>query len=208
MLSTQKRLSYEDYLALPETMQRYEIIDGELIMPPAPLIGHQWRSSEINELMKLYVRTHRLGLVLYAPVDVMIRRRPLRTRQPDVLFLSFERLRAHGIENLESLEEMPFLDFAPDLVVEIVSPGETVRKIQSKLRDYRRIGVRECWLVRPADKTVEVLRLEANAARRIGLFHLGEVVQSEVLTGWNPAVDTLFAQPDWLKSDSAKGGRK
>ena len=80
-------LTYEDYLALPETMQRYEIIDGELIRAPAPLLGYQWWSDEICAPMKAYVAEHRLGLVVSAPVNVMISRNPLRTRQPDILYI-------------------------------------------------------------------------------------------------------------------------
>ena len=125
-------------------------------MPPAPLIGHQWRSIEISVSMKAYVTECQLGLVLYAPVDVMISQTPLRTRQPDVLFISFERLEQYG---LDDMEELPYLDIAPELVVEIVSPSESTRKVSDKLVNYRWIGVQECWLVRSAEETIEVIQL-------------------------------------------------
>ena len=76
-MSTKEILTYEDYLALPEMMQRYEIIDGELIMPPAPLFGHQCISKKIFQPMDAYVDEHQLGVVVYAPVDVMISQTPL-----------------------------------------------------------------------------------------------------------------------------------
>ena len=91
-MATKQLLTYEDYLALPETMQRYEILDGELIMPPAPLFGHQWRSKKIFKPMDAYVEENQLGIVVYAPVDIMINKNPLRTRQPDILYISFEQL--------------------------------------------------------------------------------------------------------------------
>jgi Uma2 family endonuclease len=204
-------LTYEDYLVLPETMQRYEIIDGVLIMPPAPLIGHQWQSDEICDQMRAYIKQRQLGLVLSAPVDVMIRRTPLRTRQPDILYISLERLEEYG---LEELQRLPYLDIAPDLVVEIISPSESAEKvvpqgqfslrhIEDKLTDYQRIGVRECWLVRSTEKvvpqgqfslqeTIEVVRFTDEASRVIAVFRRGERVQSHVLPGWQPAVDALL----------------
>ena len=188
-MATNRILTYEDYLALPETMQRYEIIDGELIMPSAPLIGHQWRSDEICSLMRSYVNEHRLGLVLSAPVDVMITQNPVRTRQPDLLYISFERLEKYG---LDELEELPYFDIAPELVVEIVSPSESPRKVEEKLADYRRIGVQECWLVRSREGAIEVVQFVPNSSQTVERFNRGESVQSHVLPGWCPAVDDLL----------------
>jgi Uma2 family endonuclease len=183
-------LTYEDYLALPETMQRYEIIDGDLLMPPAPLIGHQWKSTRIYRPMDDYVNEHRLGLVLYAPVDVMISKNPLRTRQPDVLYISFEQTAKYG---LDTMEELPYLDVAPDLVVEIVSPSESPRQIADKLADYRRIGVQECWLVRSAEGAIEVVQFLSNLSQTDGRFCRGDNIQSRVLPGWQPMVDDLLS---------------
>jgi len=199
-MSTKEILTYEDYLALPEMMQRYEIIDGELIMPPAPLIGHQWRSIEISVSMKAYVTECQLGLVLYAPVDVMISQTPLRTRQPDVLFISFERLEQYG---LDDMEELPYLDIAPELVVEIVSPSESTRKVSDKLVDYRRIGVQECWLVRSTEGTIEVIQLSISS-QMVERFSLGERVRSHILPEWQPVVDDLLTPLASLRK--RKGG--
>ncbi len=69
-------LTYEDYLSLPETMQRYEVIDGEMIFEQTPTIGHQWRLGEISGQMDVYVIKYQLGLVLHAPVDFMISKVP------------------------------------------------------------------------------------------------------------------------------------
>ena len=188
-MDRQEILTYEDYLALPETMQRYEIIDGELIMPPAPLIGHQWRSDEICTQMRTYVREHQLGLVLSAPVDVIISQTPLRTRQPDILYVSFDRLQKYGLDELEAL---PYLDVAPELTVEIVSPSETDRQIEAKLADYQKIGVQECWLVRSAQKVIDVVQFIDDISRTVHGFGRGQRVQSGVLPNWQPTVDVLL----------------
>lgn len=138
---TQALLTYDDYLALPETMQRYEVIDGKMITEPAPLFGHQWHSRKIFQPMANYVDENLLGVVVYAPVDIMISRAPLRTRQPDVLYISFERIAQLGLDNME---ELSFLDIAPDLVVEIISPSESQQNVLDKFVDYQRMGVDEC----------------------------------------------------------------
>ena len=196
-MEAKQTLTYEDYLALPEIMQRYEIIDGELIMPPAPLFGHQWRSKKIFQPMDTYVDEHQLGLVVYAPVDIMINKSPLQTRQPDVLYISFERLERY---ELDEMEELPFLDVAPDLVVEIVSPSESLRKVEEKLADYRRIGVQECWLVRSREGAIEVVQFVPNSPQTVERFNRGESIQSHVLPGWCPAVDDLLLPITSLKA--------
>jgi Uma2 family endonuclease len=196
MLTSRTGLTFKEYLALPETMQRYEIIDGELIVSPSPDFEHQWRSTAIYDPMKQYVHANRLGIVLYAPLDIMIQQSPLRTRQPDILYMSLDRIRQFG---LDSIKGVPFFSFPPDLVVEIVSPSESKRRIEGKLKDYCKIGVREGWLVRPEEQTIEVLQLSANSFQQLGLFGRGDALKSEVLPGWNPAIDDFFASPDFLK---------
>ena len=195
-MSTREILTYEEYLALPEMMQRYEIIDGELIMAPAPLLGHQWRSKRVFMPMDVHVNEHQLGLVLYAPVDVMISKDPLRTRQPDVLYISFEQMEKY---RLDDMEELPYLDVAPDLVIEIISPSESQQKVDDKLVDYRRIGVSECWLVRSAEGRIEVVRFTSNSSHAVESFSRGEQVQSHVLPEWQPTVDDLLSPITSLK---------
>lgn len=195
----QALLTYDDYLALPETMQRYEVIDGKLIMEPAPLFGHQWHSRKIFQPMANYVDENLLGLVVYAPVDIMISRAPLRTRQPDVLYISFERIAQLG---LEDMEELPFLDIAPNLVVEIVSPSESQQNVLDKLTDYQRMGVDECWLVRSREGTIEVVQFIADSSRTVERFSNDARVQSHVLPGGQPVVNDLLVPLTSLKSRS------
>ncbi len=196
---TQELLTYDDYLALPETVQRYEVIDGKLMMEPAPLFGHQWHSRKIFQPMANYVDKNLLGLVVYAPVDIMISRTPLRTRQPDVIYISCERIAQLGLDNME---ELPFLDIAPDLVVEIVSPSESQQNVSDKLADYQRMGVDECWLVRSREGTIEVVQFIADSSRTVERFSNSARVQSHVLPGWQPVVNDLLVPFTFLKSRS------
>jgi Uma2 family endonuclease len=182
--STNQLLTYEDYLALPEMMQRYEIIDGEMIMSPAPTSKHQLVVGSLYRSLHSLVRRWRLGVVLLSPLDIIIHRVPrLRTRQPDLIFVSRER-QAIIHDQIEG---------GPDLVIEVLSPSDTRRVIERKLEDYRRIGVRECWMVSIEGETVEVLKLSARGVRRLGLYGPGDVVRSQVLPSLALPIKKIFA---------------
>ena len=115
MLVDTKHLTYEKYLAMPEMKCRYEIIDGELIMAASPIPIHQWIVGNVYRVLHAFVSLHRLGIVLMAPLDILIRRDPLRTRQPDLLFLSAAR---SGITEGAQLRGLQLLQQVPDLVIE------------------------------------------------------------------------------------------
>jgi Uma2 family endonuclease len=185
-----QQLTYEQYLTFPETIQRYEIIDGDMKMPPAPSFEHQWIADSLVLNLRPFVQQRQLGVVVSVTVDVLIQREPLRTRQPDVLFLSTART---GIRGREGLRGLQTLNTAPDLVIEVLSPSETRRDVADKLTDYRAIGVQECWLVSSEAQTVEVLRLNKEAEHRVGLFGIGDTVRSEVLPELQLTVEEIFA---------------
>jgi Uma2 family endonuclease len=176
-------LTYHEYLALPEMKARYSIVDGELVMAAAPTPDHQTVVQETFLKLDSFVREHRLGRVFIAPLDVLIRRDPLRTRQPDVMFISNARRYVIGRQIVES---------GPDLVVEVLSPTNTRREVKEKLQDYQRIGVREAWIVATQGQTVEVLQLSAEGIDRSGLYGLGNLIVSQVLSELQLRVDEIF----------------
>ena len=181
--ATTTRLIYEEYLKEPVTMLRYEIVDGEMIMSAAPHIFHQTTLGNVNEPVRRFVRENQLGAVWFAPVDIIVQRDPLRTRQPDLLFISNERLgfiqdgRVHG---------------GPDLVVEIMSPSNTRAEIERKLADYTRISVRESWLASSEGGTVESLQLDNGEWKRLAIRGVGENVETVVLQGLELPVSDIF----------------
>ena len=189
-MSTQaKKLTFETWMALPETKQRYEIVDGALLMPPAPNADHQWIMLEISVRLRSFVNERDLGVVVPAPVDLLIQREPLRTRQPDILYLSAART---GIRGRDQLQGLQFLELAPDLVVEVLSHSNRRLYIEDKLADYRAIGVKECWLVSPEAETVEVLRLSAETTATVATFGVDETLRSEVLAGFTLLIREIF----------------
>ena len=178
-----RKLTYEEYLKGPEIKARYNIVDGVMIMAPAPTMEHQRLLRQLFRLLDPFVTERGLGEVFFAPLDVIIQREPLRTRQPDLLFVSNDRA---GI-----MEE--YIQGPPNLVAEILSPSNTRRNMDDKLSDYGILGVDECWLVSPEARTVEVLRLEQQILGRTSIHGLGDQVQSDVISGLSLAVVDLFA---------------
>ncbi|MCH7745138.1 MAG: Uma2 family endonuclease [Chloroflexi bacterium] len=177
-----KRLTYEDYLKGPEIKQRYDIIDGEMIMAPSPNLQHQRILRKLFLQVHRFVSEHQSGEVFFAPLDVVVRREPLRIRQPDLMFVSNDRANILG----------QIVEGAPDLVVEVLSPGNSRGEMESKLADYAQLGVREYWLVSPEAMTVEVLELDEGAWQRASLSGAGDHVSSEVLQGLELEVSQLF----------------
>ena len=180
-----KHLTFQQYLDLPEMKVRYSIVDGELVMAAAPTPEHQTVVQETFVKLDSFVREQRLGRVFIAPLDVLIRRDPLRTRQPDVMFISNARRYVIGRQVIES---------APDLVIEVLSPANTRREVETKLQDYQTIGVREAWIVATQGQTVEVLQLSPERIDRSGLYGLGDLIVSQVLPQLRLMVDEIFPE--------------
>jgi len=180
-----KHLTYDVYLAMPEMKQRYSIVDGELVMAAAPTLDHQRIVLRLALKLTPFVTERHLGEVFVAPVDIVIRREPLRTRQPDLLFISQER---------RSIMSPQVIEGGPDLVIEILSPSNTGQELQEKLEDYRTIGVREAWVISPEAWMVEVLQVSPCGLKRSGLYGLGDLIVSQVLLELHLTVDEIFLE--------------
>jgi len=146
-----RRWTYEEYYRLNDD-QRYEIIDGNLLMAPAPDTWHQDWSSEIFLLVATYVKHHKLGKLFTAPVDVVLD--PENTIQPDLVFI------ATG--NLRIIQKRAIFG-TPDLLVELISPSSVRRDRYDKKDLYARFGVKEYWIGDPANKSMEILTLKQGA---------------------------------------------
>ncbi|MFA0785096.1 Uma2 family endonuclease [Fervidibacter sacchari] len=182
----QKVLTWDEYVrGEPADLERYEIVDGVVIELPAPSVGHQRVVRRLLRLLEDFVSSRNLGEVLPAPLDVVVQQNPVRTRQPDLLFV-----RAENVPILESQQER--LEFAPDLVIEVLSPSDSVSELFKKLSDYHRIGVKEVWLVNLLAKTVEVLVWRRDDWELVGVFKETEIVQSRVLSELSLPVVQIF----------------
>jgi len=184
-----RELTYEDYMCSPEEMRRYEILDGEKTYMTNPTIRHQRLQKILCRLLDSWqIRSGNQGELLMAPVDVLIRRNPLRTRQPDLLYISQPRLQDRADDDPSPLEP------SPELVIEILSPSDTVRVLAGKLADYRSVGVKECWVVNTRSQTLEVLRLTQDGDESVGVFSVGQTAQSGIFQDLSVEVSAIFGQ--------------
>ena len=142
------KLTYEDYLQIPEDGKRHEIIDGEHYMSAAPRIWHQHVVGELH--FELNSRLGRSGRarVLVSPVDVLLS--PHDVLVPDLVVVRRERA--------EILHER-YVRGAPDLVIEVLSPSTRARDLGIKRRIYGKHGVFEYWLVDIERREIEQLQL-------------------------------------------------
>ena len=182
MCTQTHRLTYEEYLKTPEIKARFDIVDGVMTIAPTPTVAHQRILGNLFWKLDQFVSEQQVGEVLFVPVDVIVQRDPLRTRQPDLLFVSNERASILGDQ----------VDGGLDLVVEILSPSNSRSDLEAKLSDYATLGVSECWLVSPEARSVEILGLTEGSWVRLGISGLGELVRSRVLPELDLAVVQLF----------------
>jgi Uma2 family endonuclease len=167
----QGRWTYADYAALPDDGNRYEIIAGVLYMTPAPGTGHQSVSARLVTFLVTHVEFAGLGRVFAAPVDVELA--PDTVVQPDIVVI----LSA----NLDRITPSRIIG-APDLVVEILSPGTAGYDRREKQDAYARAGVGEYWIVDPGAQTVELLTLDQGGYRSHGVFRGQARLPSSVVT--------------------------
>jgi len=174
------RYTYQDYLQLPEG-ERYEVIDGDLFMTPAPTTYHQRIIGRLFRFLDDHVRNGGLGEVLFAPCDVLLSETDVV--QPDIFTVAKDRL---------AIIRENYVSGAPDLVVEVLSKGSAMRDRTLKKERYVRFGVRELWIVDPAAKTIEVLRSAGAGFERHALVGSGEVLASPEFSGLRIPLSEVF----------------
>lgn len=167
-----RRMTVDTYVAGEETNRPQELAFGVLREPAAPSFDHQVIVGRLHVRLDAHVRRHRAGRVVTSPVDVVLDRQRALIVQPDVLFVAAERLhictdRVWG---------------PPDLVVEVLSTANRRHDRAVKCGWYRAYGVRECWIVDPVARTIEIVDM-ARDGDGPALFDGEEPVRSRVLPG-------------------------
>ncbi len=160
----------------------YELIDGELVKKAAPSPLHQRVSKNLEFAYQLFLREHPIGEVFHAPIDVVFEEN--NACQPDICFISTER------EFIVDLNEG--ILGAPDLIVEIISPGSIRRDRVDKKELYERFTVNEFWLIDPINRTVEIYSMKENAYVLHQFLETEGEATSTVLTGFVVEIGSLF----------------
>ena len=162
-LPNPQTVTYEEWLRMPEVTDFIEeVVDGEIrIMPPAKwkhmVIVANLRDALVAQLDRREVQ------VADGSFGLVIRKAPLTSRVPDLAVFRKSTI----------VEQDGYIHSAPQLVVEVLSPGNTRRERERKLADYASVGIPEMWVVSPKARTVEVLYLESGFLRSAQILTQG-----------------------------------
>lgn len=176
------RLTAADYYALPEYAQHdlIQLIDGEVILGVPPTPRHQRIVREIL-LLLTNISRNKGGEAFSSPIEVYLDAHNIF--EPDVLYLA--------AESACKIEEKRLVG-APDLVVEVLSPGTARFDRQQKYQAYERHGVREYWIADPVYDVLEVWRWREGQFVRQGAYAPGDSFESQTL-GETIAVGPIFS---------------
>ena len=182
MAATAALMTADEFEVMPD-QDRYELIDGELVERPPAGYESDWIGGELQAILRYHLRTNRVGWV-FGP-DSGYRcfpDRPNRLRRPDVSFVRFGRFPNETIPK-------HYATFAPDLAVEVISPGDLAEEVETKIQQFLSAGVRLLWVVFPDSRVVHVRRPDGSA-RVLGVDD--ELSGEEVVPGFQCRVSDLF----------------
>ena len=181
------KLTYDDFLLFPDDGQRHELIDGEHYVTPSPNTAHQVIVGNLYFVLRTHLEANPTGQLFTAPFDVVFS--DFDIVEPDLLYISAAR--RHDILTKQHVRG------APDLVVEVGSPGTRRRDETVKRRLYERDGVAEFWIVDPDLEVVRIYRREeAGYGRPRELSReTRDVLQSALFPGLSLSLDVIFREP-------------
>ncbi len=180
-----KEWTDEALMALPRDGQKYELLGGELVVSPTGF-QHGYLASRLVSAITAFALKHRLGVVVDSSTGFRLKSGDCLS--PDVSFVGKERLRGR--------KETPtrFFQGAPDLAVEVVSPGESRKRLKQKLAQYFANGTRLAWVVNPKDRTIEV----HSSLRDSDTLREGDQLDGgSVLPGFAFPIEGIFEMPDF-----------
>ena len=178
------KLTYQDYCNTPDD-ERWELLNGELVMAPGANTPHQTISFNLVLMLGNFVRDRGLGHVFHPPYDVVLS--DTSVLQPDLLFVSKERAHIVNSRNIRG---------TPDLVVEILSPSTASRDWKVKLDLYAEHGIREYWVVDPEIQRVWVMMRNENTLAEAANYGRGDTLLSPTLEGLTLDIDEVFRDLD------------
>ena len=180
-----RKLTYQDYLELPgEPGYRYEVLAGELIKEPSPIVVHQRVSRELFLLLIVHFRqADPRGEVFASPLDVTLGN--YTVVQPDILYISGEQ---------RDIIKETRIDGAPLLAIEIISESSRRKDRLRKWQIYEEAGIQHYWLVDPYEKTLECLGLRDGAYILAAAGMDEEIVAHPDFPGLNISLGELWRE--------------
>jgi Uma2 family endonuclease len=175
-------MTADELLKLPRGRFRYELVKGELITMSPSGSEHGAIVVNLTVLVGQHVKANHLGIVFGAETGFKIADNPDTVLAPGVAFISRERIPESGVPK-------KYWPGAPDLAVEVLSPGDTAHEVEEKVGRWLAAGVRLVWTVNPRRKSVTAHRAPNDAST---LSENDELDGEEVLPGFRCRVSEIF----------------
>ncbi|HEX7312421.1 MAG TPA: Uma2 family endonuclease [Pyrinomonadaceae bacterium] len=182
MTTTLQRSTASELYAMPDDGFRYELVKGELRKMSPSGWKHGMVVVNITVLLGQYVKTNKLGVCFGAETGFIIASDPDTVRAPDLSFVGRERIPESGAPKT-------FWMGAPDLAVEVLSPGDTRREVHEKVEDWLEAGARVVWVINPKRRAITVYRSMNDVTR---LSEGDELDGGEVVPGFRCKVSEIF----------------
>ena len=177
-----KSITADELLAMPDDGHRYELVEGELRRMSPAGDEHGQVGMELAIPLGSHVKKNKLGKLYLAETGFLIRTNPDTVRAPDIAFVRMERIKqTPGIKG--------YRVGAPDLAVEVVSPGDTVNEVEDKVAEWLEGGARMVWVVSPKLHTVTVYRSLTDI---VTLTAKDKLDGGEVVPGFQMNVTEIF----------------
>lgn len=186
ILTESKIWTDEEFIVLSNDGHRYELVDGELVDMGNSGMEHGYIACLLVAELTVFVRQRQLGAVWDSSTAFTLKNG--NKRSPDIAFI--------GRERLQGLSRPPqgFFEGAPDLVVEILSPGNTVEEMHRKIVEYFENGTRLLWKIDPSERCILVYQ----SPEPERLLRMGDQLEGgDVVPGFSLAVAELFEEWDF-----------
>jgi Uma2 family endonuclease len=182
MTKTLQRSTANELFEMPDDGFRYELVKGELRKMSPSGGEHGAVVAKATLIIYQHVDSNDLGICFGAETGFKISSDPDTVRAPDVAFVRRERIPESGIPK-------NFWQLVPDLVVEVVSPGDTYGEVEEKVEEWLAAGARAVWVLNPKRRGVSVYRSMTDVTR---LSESDELDGGDVVPGFCCKVSELF----------------
>jgi len=182
MSTTLQTVTAEELFTMPKGEFRYELVKGELRKMSPSGSEHGAIIASLTLLLAQHVKAKKLGVCFGAETGFKIESDPDTVRAPDVAFVSRERIPESGVPR-------KFWQGAPDLAVEVVSPGDTYNEVEEKVEQWLGAGTRAVWIVNPRRRNVTVYRSTKDMTK---LSESDELDGGDVVPGFRCKVSEIF----------------
>src|SRR5579872_6508950 len=163
MAISAKLVTYEEWLTMPEVSDAIEeVVNGEIVTMPPPKARHSDVVDALAAILNRQLDPARIR-VRVSTFGLVIRESPLVMRIPDLAVFRKDNM----------VERDGYFRSAPELIVEVLSPANTRREREQKLRDYETLAAPEVWVLSPEARTIEVLLLDAGRLKTVSTLREG-----------------------------------